>query len=77
MYITTHKLIYSHIILRYISFGFRVLREVGEDSVADRLVWGATGTLMAMDIPAFFTEWTPKTRAMLASMSTAQDSKQL
>ena len=53
-----------------------MLREVGEDSVSDRLVWGATGTLMAMDIRSFFSEWTPKTRAMLLAMSTAQEKKQ-
>ena len=44
------------------SFGFRVLREVTEDttSTGDRLVWGAIGTLMELDIKSFFTEWTPK-----------------
>ena len=44
------------------SFGFRTLREVTEDttSTGDRLVWGAIGTLMELDIKSFFTEWTPK-----------------
>ena len=44
------------------SFGFDVLREVTEDtvSVPDRMVWGAIGTLMELDIKQFFTEWTPK-----------------
>jgi hypothetical protein len=39
-----------------------VLREVTEDttSTGDRLVWGAIGTLMELDIRNFFTEWTPK-----------------
>lgn len=44
------------------SFGFKVLREVTEDttSTGDRLVWGAIGTLMELDIKKFFVEWTPK-----------------
>lgn len=44
------------------SFGFNVLREVTEDTVStgDRLVWGAIGTLMELDMKKFFAEWTPK-----------------
>lgn len=44
------------------SFGFNVLREVTEDTVytGDRLVWGAIGTLMELDMKKFFAEWTPK-----------------
>lgn len=38
------------------------MREVTEDtiSVPDRMIWGAIGTLMELDIKQFFTEWTPK-----------------
>ena len=51
----------------YQSFGFKVLREVGDDnaSVPDRLVWGAVGTLMAMNIPSFMQEWTPKLKKLM------------
>lgn len=44
------------------SFGFKTIKVV-EDTpscIADRLVWGAVGTLMELDIPTFFEEWTPK-----------------
>ena len=38
------------------------MREVTEDttSTGDRLIWGAIGTLMELDVKNFFTEWTPK-----------------
>ena len=34
------------------SFGYKVIRNVGDDftSVTDRLVWGAVGTLMRLEI---------------------------
>ena len=50
----------------YASYGFETLREVGDDgaSVADRLVWGAVGTLMQMDIGRFMEEWSPRLRKM-------------
>jgi hypothetical protein len=52
------------------SFGFTVLREVDEN-IADRVLWGATGSLMKMNLDNFFTEWTPKLKKMkmLAEMS--------
>ena len=48
----------------YESFGFRSVREVGDSStsVADRLVWGAVGTLMSLDLEPFFEQWTQKMR---------------
>jgi hypothetical protein len=50
----------------YQNFGFKIIREVGDDSdirtVSDRLLWGAVGTLMQLDIKAFLQEWTPKFR---------------
>lgn len=43
----------------YKSFGFSTVREVGDDfaSVPDRLIWGAKGTLMEMNITSFLQEW--------------------
>ena len=39
----------SQILVRlYNSFGFKIKREVTDDSTLDRLVWGAVGTLMEM-----------------------------
>jgi len=62
----------------YQSFGFTVLREVGDDnaSVPDRLVWGAVGTLMAMNIPSFMQEWTPKLKKLIkvAALKARMDS---
>lgn len=48
----------------YNSFGFNVVKEVGDDftSVSDRLVWGAVGTIMSMELEPFFKEWSPKLR---------------
>lgn len=56
----------------YSSFGFTRVRDVGDgmSSVPDRLVWGAVGTLMRMNLDSFLTEWTPK----LAAMSVAEGS---
>lgn len=61
----------------YESFGFRILRSVGDErsSIADRLVWGAVGTLMEMDIGAFMLEWSPKLRSMI-KMARLQASRQ-
>lgn len=63
----------------YQSFGFEVVREVGEDgaSVPDRLVWGATGTLMKLNLADFFTEWTPKFQALWGEAKQKQMEKQL
>merc|ERR1712070_1233197 len=57
-----HKIL----IALYRGFGFKIMREVGEESnsIPDRLVWGAVGTLMELDVVAFFKEWTPKFRIM-------------
>ena len=33
-------------------------------STGDRLIWGAIGTLMELDINKFFSEWTPKLRVL-------------
>jgi len=43
----------------YKSFGFSVMREVGDDgnSISDRLLWGGVGTLMEMDITSFMKKW--------------------
>ena len=53
------------LIRMYGSYGFSVLREVTEENVRDRLVWGAVGTLMELDVDAFFKEWRPKFNVML------------
>ena len=44
----------------YRSFGFSVERYVGEESISDRLVWGAVGSLMSLDLDEFMRQWTPK-----------------
>ena len=51
----------------YSSFGFRVVKELTDsaDSIPDRLVWGAEGTLMEMDIEAFLHEWSPKLKKLI------------
>ena len=38
------------------------MREVGESygSIPDRLVWGAVGTLMRLDLDGFYAAWTPR-----------------
>ena len=55
-------LMHEVLVRLYQSFGFSVVREVGDDnsSIKDRLVWGAVGTLMSMNIPSFMNEWAPK-----------------
>jgi len=60
----------------YAGYGFKVLRDVGDDSasVADRLVWGAVGTLMEMDIGSFMMEWSPKLRK-LATVARMQQAR--
>ena len=58
----TKKFFCNSNICAWNSFGFRVIKIV-EDSpscIADRLVWGAVGTLMELDIPQFFKTWAPK-----------------
>ena len=47
------------------SFGFKVLKEVTENDVQDRMVWGALGTLMELDMDTFFKEWKPKFKTLL------------
>jgi hypothetical protein len=53
----------------YQSFGFRIVREVGDEqssvTIGDRLTWGAVGTLMEMDISNFMKEWKPKLNTFL------------
>jgi hypothetical protein len=48
------------------SFGFEKMREVGESygSIPDRLVWGAVGTLMRLDLDGFYAAWTPRFRGL-------------
>lgn len=55
-------LMHQVLVRLYQSFGFSIVREVGDDnsSIKDRLVWGAVGTLMSMNIPSFMNEWAPK-----------------
>ena len=48
----------------YRSFGFQVERRIKEDDVGDRLVWGAVGSLMSLDIEQFMKTWTPKFREL-------------
>lgn len=50
------------------------MREVTEDTVStgDRLIWGAIGTLMELDIRKFFTEWTPKLEELSTAAKTAR-----
>ena len=49
----------------YESFGFTTMREVGDvsSSVTDRLMWGAVGTLMTLDVESFFRQWTRRMRS--------------
>ena len=53
----------------YESFGFKTIRYVGDtaSSVPDRLVWGAVGTLMELELNSFFEEWSQKLRKFLKS----------
>lgn len=53
----------------FYSFGFTKLRDVDED-FSDRIVWGAVGTLMTMDIQSFLSEWTPKLKQLTSSTAT-------
>ena len=53
------------LIRMYAGFGFKTLREVTEDNVQDRLVWGAVGTLMEMELDSFFKEWRPKFNVLM------------
>ena len=48
----------------YENFGFKTLRNVGDDgkSLGDRLLWGAVGTLMDLELEPFLKNWTPKLR---------------
>jgi hypothetical protein len=55
----------------YKSFGFKVDRYIDEGNVADRLVWGAIGSLMSLDIDEFMKQWTPKLRD-LSPITTTQ-----
>ena len=50
----------------YEGFGFDIVKEVGDESssIPDRLVWGAAGTLMKLNLNSFFSEWTPKFYAL-------------
>ena len=48
----------------YASYGFETLRYVDE-SIGDRLVWGAVGTLMNMQIEPFLERWSPKLQYMI------------
>lgn len=74
-------LMHEVLIRLYQSFGFSVVREVGDESssIKDRLVWGAVGTLMSMNIPTFMNEWAPKldklitVAALKASSSAAKN----
>ena len=50
------------LIALYESFGFKRLKYIDEDNVKDRLVWGALGTLMSLDMEWFMKTWTPKLR---------------
>ena len=59
------ELMHRTLVKLYESFGFRTMREV-DYSVTDRLVWGAEGTLMELDMSAFFKEWTPKLASLRA-----------
>jgi len=42
------------------------MREVGEGygSIPDRLVWGAVGTLMRLDLDEFYDAWTPRFKGL-------------
>lgn len=62
----------------YQSFGFDIMREVGDSpsSIPDRLLWGAVGTLMNLDMKAFFHQWTPKLNDMIQREIIAQQSQE-
>lgn len=48
----------------YESYGYKVKATIEEGNLADRIVWGAVGTLMEINIVEFLKEWTPKLRQM-------------
>jgi len=49
----------------YQTYGYKIKDTIEENNIAGRLVWGAVGTLMEIDIEDFLYEWTPKIRQML------------
>ena len=50
------------LIALYESFGFKSFKYIDEDNLKDRLVWGAIGTLMSLDVDWFMKTWTPRLR---------------
>lgn len=56
----------ENILIRlYESYGYKVKSVINEGDIGNRMVWGAVGTLMSIEIPAFLDEWTPKVRQLL------------
>jgi len=69
---------YSFLLLCYIhSFGFKKIREVDESyaSVPDRLVWGAIGTLMFLQLDTFYSTWTPRFRELHSRATVVQQNQ--
>jgi hypothetical protein len=54
----------------YESYGYKKKAVINEGDIGNRMVWGAVGTLMSIDIPAFLDEWTPKIRQLLMDAET-------
>lgn len=63
------EVMHQILIRLYESFGFNILRNVGDDnkSIGDRLLWGAVGTLMELKLEPFLKNWTPKLRQLIIS----------
>jgi hypothetical protein len=59
----------------YISFGFKIKKEVTEKDVQDRLVWGAIGTLMELDLESFFEKWTPRMPLLIEQAKRAREAE--
>lgn len=57
------------------SFGFEKMREVGEStgSIPDRLVWGAVGALMRLDLDGFYAAWTPRFKDLYSRAAVKQE----
>lgn len=60
------EIMHQILVRLYESFGFKILRNVGDDgkSFGDRLLWGAVGTLMDLELEPFLINWTPKLREL-------------
>jgi hypothetical protein len=66
---------HAHFTLFFLSFGFKITKEVTEKDVQDRLVWGAIGTLMELDLESFFERWTPRMPLLIEQAKRAREAE--